>query len=434
MRFIHTSDWHLGKTLEGRSRISEQERFCEDFVKLVEEKEVELVIIAGDIYDTYNPPAQAEKLFYKTISKLADNGRRCVFIISGNHDNPDRLSASVPLASEQGIIILGKPRSEAEIGEYKNFKVIEAKEGCTKLEIGGEKVTIISLPYPSEKRLNEILESKEEDKEEKKELEFEIDTSESSSEVEDKVETKATESSSEDEKRQVTYSMKIGEMFEQLQGEFEDDSINIAVSHIFVTGGDASESERPIQLGGSLLVEKKDLPDRAQYIALGHLHKPQKASERLSAYYSGSPLQYSKDERNYAKGANIVDIHPGERPVVEKIYFKNYKPIELFKCNGVTEAIKICEENADREIWSFFEISTDEVISTTDLKLMKDRLKDIIEIKPIIKDREREEQTDIKEKSMAQLFSEFYLFSKGVEPKGELMDLFLNIISEEGEF
>jgi len=95
MRFIHTSDWHLGKTLEGHSRIEEQEKFCEDFIKLVEEKNIDLVIIAGDIYDTYNPPAQAERLFYKTVSKLADNGRRCVFIISGNHDNPERLSASL---------------------------------------------------------------------------------------------------------------------------------------------------------------------------------------------------------------------------------------------------------------------------------------------------------------------------------------------------
>ncbi|WP_024622324.1 metallophosphoesterase family protein [Metaclostridioides mangenotii] len=398
MRFIHTSDWHLGKTLEGHSRIDEQEKFCEDFIELVDEKNIDLVIIAGDIYDTYNPSAQAERLFYKTVSRLADNGRRCVFIISGNHDNPDRLSAAVPLALEQGIIILGKPNSSAELGEYKKFKIIEAKEGCTKLNINGEDVTILSLPYPSEKRLNDLIEDN--------------DT---------------------EEKRQSSYSEKVGNIFRELEKNFDEESINIAVSHIFITGGDSSDSERPIQLGGSLLVEKKDLPDRADYIALGHLHKPQKASEYFSAYYSGSPLQYSKSERVYAKGANIVDIHVGEDAVIEKVYFKNYKPIEVFKCNGVEEAIKICEENKDRDIWSFFEITTDEVIDQSDLKTMKELLKDIIEIKPIINTIETKAEIDLKEKSMGELFKEFYVFSKGVEPKGELMDLFMDIIYEEGE-
>lgn len=398
MRFIHTSDWHLGKTLEGHSRIEEQEKFCEDFIKLVEEKNIDLVIIAGDIYDTYNPPAQAERLFYKTVSQLADNGRRCVFIISGNHDNPDRLSAAIPLAHDQGIIILGKPNSSTNKRKYEKFEITEVKEGCTKLNISGEQVVIVSLPYPSEKRLNEVIKDNESE-----------------------------------EKRQISYSKKVGEIFSELEQNFGEDTVNIAVSHIFVVGGDSSDSERPIQLGGSLLVDKRDLPEKADYIALGHLHKPQKASEYYNAYYSGSPLQYSKDERAYAKGANIVDVKAGKEPVIEKVYFNNYKPIEVFKCNGIDEAIRICEDNRDRDMWSFFEITTDEVIAQSDLKAMKELLKDIIEIKPIINTIVTNEEIDLKEKSMGELFKEFYVFSKGVEPKGELMDLFLDIINEEGE-
>lgn len=398
MRFIHTSDWHLGKTLEGHSRIEEQEKFCEDFIKLVEEKNIDLVIIAGDIYDTYNPPAQAERLFYKTVSQLADNGRRCVFIISGNHDNPERLSAAIPLAHDQGIIILGKPNSSTNNRKYEKFEITEAKEGCTKLNISGEQVVIISLPYPSEKRLNEVIKDNESE-----------------------------------ENRQISYSKKVGEIFSELEQNFGEDTVNIAVSHIFVVGGDSSDSERPIQLGGSLLVDKRDLPEKADYIALGHLHKPQKASEYYNAYYSGSPLQYSKDERAYAKGANIVDVKAGKEPIIEKVYFNNYKPIEVFKCNGIDDAIKICEDNRDRDMWSFFEITTDEVIAQSDLKAMKELLKDIIEIKPIINTIVTNEEIDLKEKSMGELFKEFYVFSKGVEPKGELMDLFLDIINEEGE-
>ncbi len=398
MKFIHTSDWHLGKSLDGHSRLEEQEQFCDDFVKLVNDNDIDMIIIAGDIYDTSNPPAQAEKLFYKTVSRLANNGERCVLIISGNHDNPERLAAITPLAHEQGIIVLGYPLSSTEKAKYEGFEILEAKEGCLKVEIKGEKATIITLPYPSEKRLNE-----------------------------------AIGNPSNDEEAQKTYSERVGELFRELEENFEEDTINIAVSHIFVVGGEGTDSERPIQLGGSLLVEKKDLPTKAQYIALGHLHKPQKASHRLNAYYSGSPLQYSKDERSYAKGANIVDLKAGESPIIQSIYFKNYKSIEVFKCNGIEEAIKICEDNRDRNIWSYFEIKTEHVISQSEIKKMKELLDDIIEIRPIITSEYNEEEIDINEKSMGELFKEFYQFSTGLDPRGELMDLFLDIISEEGD-
>lgn len=398
MRFIHTSDWHLGKNLEGNSRIEEQVKFCEDFINIVQQNNIDMVIIAGDIYDTSNPPAQAEKLFYNTVSKLANNGERCVIIISGNHDNPERLSAVTPLAHEQGIIILGNPLSKSEVAKYNKFEILEAKEGCLKLNINNEKVVVVTLPYPSEKRLNEVILQNDEDKE-----------------------------------RQATYSQRIGEIFKNLEKNFEEDSINIVVSHIFVTGGMQTDSERPIQLGGSLLVEKKDLPQNADYIALGHLHKMQKASQRLNAYYSGSPIQYSKDERSYTKGCYIVEIDKDKKVSIKEEYFKNYKPIEVFKCNGIEEALDICKENKDKDIWSYFEIKTDEVISQSDIKKMKEYLHDIIEIKPIIMSQYESEKVDIKEKSMGELFKEFYSFSRGLEPKGELMDLFLDIINEEGD-
>ena len=398
MKFIHTSDWHIGKNLEGHSRLEEQEKFCDDFVKIVEENNIDMVIIAGDVYDTSNPPAGAETLFYKTICRLADDGNRCVLVIAGNHDNPERLSAVSPLAKEQGIIILGYPLSSTTESKYKGFEITEAGRGYLKLKIGGEKATIITLPYPSEKRLNDAIRNVDDENE-----------------------------------LQKNYSNKVGDIFRKLEENFEEDSINIAASHLFVSGGDPSDSERQIQLGGSLVVDKHDLPQKAQYTALGHLHKPQKASERLNVYYSGSPLQYSVKERIYAKGANIVEIHANETPVVEQVYFNNYKPIEVFKCDGIEEALKVCEENKDRDIWSYFEIKTDEVISQENIKKMKEYLKDIIEIKPIITSHYEEENIDLKEKSMAQLFNDFYKFKEKCEPRGELMDLFLNIVSEEGE-
>ena len=397
MRILHTGDWHLGKNLEGASRMDEQELFLNDFVDIVEKNKVDLVIIAGDVYDNSNPPARAEKMFYDTLKKLSKNGERLILVIAGNHDNPERLSAITPLAEEMGILVFGYPLSKTTEAKYKGFEITQALEGCTKLNINGEKVTLITLPYPSEKRLNEVIKG---------------DT---------------------EREQQISYSKKVGDLFRKLEENFEEDSINIAVSHIFVVGGESTESERPIELGGSLLVQKSDLPQNSQYTALGHLHKPQKASERLNAYYSGSPIQYSKSERVYSKGAKIVEVHPGQDAIIEDIYFKNYKPIEVFKCKGIEEAINICEENKDKNIWSYFEIVTDEVINQKNIKTMKSLLKDIIEIKPIINQSYEYEHVDMREKTMKELFVEYYKFRNKVEPKGELLDLFLQIVEEEGD-
>ena len=86
LKIIHTSDWHLGKLLEGNSRLEEQEQFIDEFVQKVEEKDADLIIIAGDIYDSGNPSAKAECLFYNGVKRISNNGRRAILIIAGNHD------------------------------------------------------------------------------------------------------------------------------------------------------------------------------------------------------------------------------------------------------------------------------------------------------------------------------------------------------------
>ncbi|NLV35072.1 MAG: exonuclease subunit SbcD, partial [Clostridiaceae bacterium] len=113
MRILHTSDWHLGRNLEQISRIDEQRQFIDFLSETAQEQEIDLVLVAGDIYDTYNPSAAAEELFYDAIDRLNDGGKRAVLVIAGNHDNPERLCAASPLASRRGIILLGYPSSDA---------------------------------------------------------------------------------------------------------------------------------------------------------------------------------------------------------------------------------------------------------------------------------------------------------------------------------
>lgn len=400
MRILHTGDWHLGKNLEGASRIEEQKKFIEDFIHIVDENHIDMVIISGDIYDNSNPPAVAERLFYRALKEICNNGERLVLIISGNHDNPDRLSAASPLAYEQGVILLGKPKSCAEIGECGHHKILDSGEGYVEVEIKGEKAVIITLPYPSEKRLNEVLSE-----------------------------------GIEEEERQRSYSDRIGELFNKLSEKYREDTINLVASHLFVLGGEESDSERQIQLGGSLAVSASVFPEEAQYIALGHLHRPQEIKAKATCVYAGSPLQYSKSEIGYTKCCYIVDVKAGEEAKISKVSFKNYKPIEIWKCDSIEDAMEKCEENKDREVWVYLEIKTDKYITPEDIKAMKEIKKDILEIRPIIvgEDEEEESFLSVREKSMGELFKEFYLKQRMVEPSEEIMDLFLNIVEKEEE-
>jgi exonuclease SbcD len=98
VRILHTSDWHLGRALEGINRLDEQREFIDQLVEMAEDESIDLVLVAGDVFDTYNPSAVAEELYYDAVYRLSAKGQRGVVVIAGNHDNPDRLCAASPLA------------------------------------------------------------------------------------------------------------------------------------------------------------------------------------------------------------------------------------------------------------------------------------------------------------------------------------------------
>ncbi|SFD14411.1 exonuclease SbcCD subunit D [Clostridium uliginosum] len=402
MRILHTADWHLGKNLEGKSRMDEQELFLNDFVDIVEKNNIDLIIIAGDIYDSSNPPARAEKMFYDTLKKLSSNGERITLVIAGNHDNPERLVSAGPLARDHGIVMVGTPKTVVLSGDYGKHKVVDSGEGYIEIEINGERAVILTVAYPSEKRLNEVLYG-------------EMD---------------------EEEDRVKSYSDRIHLLFDSLKEHYREDTINLVVSHLFAMGSEEGGSERSIQLGGSYIIDGGCFPSEAQYIALGHVHKPQVVpGTDKRARYSGSPLQYNRKEINFEKKCFVVDLKCGEKANIEEVNFKVYKPIEVWKCSNIEDAILECSQNAERECWVYLEVETDRYIREDEIKQMKEYKKDILEIIPKLKssDEEEEEIRDISEKSFDEIFKEFYKKERGVEADDEVVDLFLNIMSEVGE-
>lgn len=395
MRLIHTSDWHLGKKLNGYSRIEEQEKFCDDFVERVKELNVDIIIIAGDVIDCNDSSLEGENLFYKTASRLSNNGQRCVLVVRGDNDSKKQLSRIKEFVKDKGIIVIDDLMNIVDPKKYSGYEIIDSKEGYIKLNIRGNEIGIITLPYCNEIELNNFISSCNRD----------FDNYDS-------------------------YTSKVGQVFNILEECFCDKDINIAVGHVIVDGGE--DNNLSTRLLDSTKITKRDLPSKAHYVALGHLHKMQKISQRINAYYSGSPLQYSKYEREDSKGGYLVEINNGKKPIVEELYFDNYKPIELFTCNEISKALEICEENKNRDIWAYFEIKTSKDISSQTIKKMKETLKDIVEIMPLNNKDNLSDECNI-DKSMAELFKSFYYYNNDSEVSGELMNLFLEISSKEGE-
>lgn len=400
MRIIHTSDWHLGKNLEGASRLDEQEQFIDFFVEQCEKLKPDLILLAGDVYDTPNPPARAEKLFYDALKKLSRGGECLSLVIAGNHDNPERLVSATPLAMEHGIIMLGTPKTIVQPGSYGNHEVIRSAEGIVEMNIAGESVVAVAVPYPSEKRLNEVF----------------------------------YEDHEEEEDRMASYAEKIGVLFRRLESYFREDTINLTVSHLFAFGADPAGSERVSSLGGSFQIGTNLLPQNAHYTALGHIHKPQiLPNTDKKMRYSGSPIHYSISEPSANKKFFVIDVDKEHKVEIDEIEIPVFKPIEIWKVDSVEDAIQKCEEHQGEESWVYLEIKTDRPIREEEIKIMKSFKKDILEIRPDIRALiEKQEMHRISELPFEEQFIEFYKSQRGMEPEGKMVDLLMNIL-EEGE-
>ncbi|MDQ0088464.1 exonuclease SbcD [Paenibacillus anaericanus] len=385
MRILHTGDWHLGRTLEGRSRLLEQEKFLDELVAMAEDQQADVIMMAGDVYDSVNPPAAAEGMFYDAAARLSENGRQLV-VIAGNHDQPERVSAVSPLVSRQGISLVGLPSSEA-----------------VRIHIPrtDEIAIIAALPYPSEARLSELLAGEGDETE-----------------------------------LRLAYSAKVGMLMRQLASSFQADTVNLAMSHIYVLGGVESDSERPIQVGGAYTVDPSAMDIGAQYTALGHLHRPQAVKGNGMIRYSGSPLAYSFSEAGQAKSVMMLDIAPGGVPKAEELFISSGRPLVKWVCRGgLEEARRWLDEGRDSNAFIDLEISLSEAMSLGEIQSLRKAHEGIIHIRPLYPALEAETMLSSRaQMPVPELFRKFYQRQTGgAEPEEELVELFMSLISGDDE-
>ncbi|MBR4904768.1 MAG: exonuclease SbcCD subunit D [Selenomonadaceae bacterium] len=260
MKLLHTADWHLGKTLKGQSLIDDQEYILKQILDIA--KDVDAVLIAGDIYDRGIPPADAVNLFDETLNRLAEK-KLPTLIIAGNHDSATRLNFGSKIFANQNIFIVSKVTDQpAQI-------VLEDDFG---------EVYFSLIPYFAPIEIQ-------------------------------------TKFFGEDSER-LTFNDANKFYIDLARKKIPDNKRSVAIAHVFLTGGIESDSERKF-VGGAANVDSKVFNEYS-YVALGHLHSPQKISVE-NIRYSGSPLKYSFDEANHKKSVTIIDLDDSGAVEIEKI-------------------------------------------------------------------------------------------------------------------
>ncbi|MGH1520116.1 metallophosphoesterase family protein [Chryseobacterium sp. JK1] len=400
MKILHTADWHLGKRLDRFSRLEEQTLIMDEIVHIADENNVDLVLIAGDLFDNFNPSVEAVELFYKTLKRLSLNGKRPVVAISGNHDSPSLISAPDPLARECGIILIGHPKTEIVPFATEYFQIAKTKAGFIEIALEGKDspVRILHTPFANEIRLKEYFgENKEEE-----------------------------------------INKVLSQMWKELADEFCDDSgINLLMAHLYMNKRGAEileepDGEKPIKIGNADLIFSDTIPEQIQYTALGHLHAFQNiGTKEKPVIYSSSPLCYSFSEAGQTKYVTVIDAEPGKAISYEKIALKNGRSLVRKTFTSVENAVQWLSENP----YTFIELTLEsETFLTADERRKIYQSHDgIVHLIPKVKNKEltEDQNQEINLNQNIEILFKDYFKSKsgGQEANEELMNLFNEILN-----
>lgn len=301
MRILHTADWHIGQYFFGYDRKAEHIYFFNWLKETIRERQADVLLVAGDVFDSPNPSAESQKIYYRFLREVTTaNPQLQVIITAGNHDSAARLEAPNPLLEEMNIHIKGVISKNPE-GQ------IDGQSLCIPLVSGGKaKAWCIAVPYL-------------------RQGDYPISES---------------------------YAKGVKEMYDMLYNEIrqvkETDQPVIFMGHLQATGSEVSENDRSERtIIGGLESVSPEIFDRNDvvYTALGHLHKAQRVSGRENVRYAGSPLPMSFSEKNYKQGINLIEIDDSGLKRIERIGFE--PPVKLISLpNEPKPLVEVLEEIA----------------------------------------------------------------------------------------
>jgi len=383
MRLIHTSDWHLGRRLKGEDRTPEIAAALDELLKQAKTLEVDAVLVAGDIYDIPNPPPEAEQVAYNFFSKLKEAKIPAV-VIAGNHDSAFRIDGIAKILSYIGVHALGRPQKAN-------------KGGLINIDTPGGKLCVAAMPFASERRL-----LKYEDLWTKDDL----------------------------EQRQ-HYRYCIQKILDDLAKGFRNDSVNVLMAHMTIEGSSRTYSEVDYYTRDTYILPGQMLPSVAQYIALGHIHRPQQISNAAPTYYSGSLIQIDFGEAGEEKGFYLVDVEPGRPAQPEFKPLPCQKPLKVLRCDEANLE-EILEAHRDHP--GFLKVIVDLNVPKIGLAEMVRRVcPQTLIIEPKYPRTELEKRVEFQEGyqfNAVEEFQRYYLHSQGIEVPQAVLEVFKQLHQE----
>jgi exonuclease SbcD len=377
MRILHTADWHAGKMLRNRSRADEQEKVFAEIVEIARREQVDVVLIAGDVFESYAPSPEAERLVYGALSGLIGSGIPAI-VIGGNHDHPKRLAALREILAPLNVFVRAEPQ-RPEAG------------GIIDIHARNEVARIAVLPWVPEHRIVDICQLMQPE-----------DTWYS------------------------TYAENVSAMCQRLAAGFSEATINILAAHLFAFGAQSSGTERAVHVSQPFAIAPSRFPASAQYVALGHLHRPQEIICPTRCCYAGSPLQLDFGEREQEKRIVIVDVTAGNPAHLESIPLHSGK--RLRQLEGTLSELKAQADSVGED---FLKI----VIKTeTHIPGIADEVRDLFRNALEVRQDCPHDEDPVPEangtRQPHELFADFFRESRGSDPSEEMTSAFQNLFRE----
>lgn len=372
MRFLHTADWHIGKTLRGRHRDDEYAAALAEVLAIAVREQVDCVLVAGDLFDSASPPAEAERLVYEFFRSLWGEGISAV-VIGGNHDHRRRLAAV------SGLLGVIDVQVRAEPGELLGALVQRHSRD------GQETALVATVPWLPERRVN-------------------------------------------GESHREQLSSLVGEV----SRAFRPDTVNILLAHLLVDGAlvGAGGGERPLHLGVAYSIAADCLPATAQYVALGHVHRPQNVVAPASAYYSGSLLQLDFGERGQAKEILLIEGHPGVAVQVVRVPLSAGK--ELRDVTGTLDELRALAGSVGDAFLRVF-VKVDGPVAGI-AEQVREILPNAVDVRRIVPDAPAGDRgQSLLAMGPEELFGTFYMQVRGSPPGQDVLALFRSLYGEESD-
>jgi exonuclease SbcD len=293
---VHTSDWHAGRLWKGIDRLSELEAVLEGLGNFIERERVDLLLMSGDVFDSRGPSAAAERAVFRFFRRVGKAGTKTV-VIAGNHDHPARLEAWGTLAELVDVATVARPRP-ANRGGVIEFAVRS-----------GELAVIAAIPFA---RTSDLV--------------------------------SALELAADDTLAHQRYAEQMRAIVEQLANRFRPGAVNLLMAHTHLDPALLAGSERQVHLGEEWTITAQSLPSTAHYVALGHIHRPQRIEAAPApAYYAGSPLQLDFGEVGEEKSFVVIRAEPGRPAGIERVPYAGGKTL-----SDIRMTLAELEREADR--------------------------------------------------------------------------------------